>query len=114
MAKSFDEIELSELFGEAQEVFFEIVVDLKASAPQLINDIKQSIRSENYKDLEHTAHTLKGVLANFAATVSKDLAFELEVIGRNQEKQDLSDKVFILEKFVNELIKDLEDFKFKN
>lgn len=114
MAKSFDEVELSKLFEETPEVLSEIIGDLKDSAPQMINDIEQSILNDNYKDLEHTAHTLKGVLANFAATVSKDLAFELEVIGRNQDKHDLSGKVSILKNFVNELIKDLEDFKFKN
>lgn len=114
MAKSFDEIALEELFGEAQDIFFEILGDLKNSTPDMIHDIEQAVKNKNHKEIELTAHTLKGVLANFCALAAKNLAFELEVMGKDNSEGDFGEKLSLLRDLMDELIKELENFKFKS
>ena len=45
--------------------------------------IRAAISARNSKDLEHGAHTMKGVVSNFAAENTRQAAFALELIGRS-------------------------------
>lgn len=114
MSKSFDDVALQELFGEAQEVFFDILADLKNTTPQMISDIDQAIKRKDHNEIEHAAHTLKGVLANFCALAAKDHAFELEVMGREKSEGNFEAKVSMLKSSMVDLIAELEKFNFKN
>lgn len=112
MIKSFDTEKLREMFGEEQEIFFEILGDLIKSIPQMLTDITSSIENKDAKNLEYSAHNLKGVLANFCALNSKELAYDLEKAGKAQDFTGTDEKIDLLKVELKILVSELEHFKF--
>ncbi len=66
----------AELLAEIARLFLE-------EYPSMIAAIRQAVASGNALALEHSAHSLKGSVANFAADSAWQKAFELEKIGRS-------------------------------
>lgn len=92
--------------GDDAEMFMELLDELKGDLPEMLNGIEKAILNSDYKELEITAHTLKGVVKNFYITDIEELAFKLEQLGRNQSLEgaiDLLDQIKIsyLECFEN-------------
>ncbi len=56
--------------------------------PKLLVEVRAAISAQNAKALEHSAHTLKGVVSNFAAENARKAALALELIGRNGNLAD--------------------------
>ena len=72
-----------------------------------VQGIKAAVNDKDYDELEHHAHTLKGMVSNFQANELKDLCFELELAGKEKDLlPDITDRVDRLESLVGKLIED--------
>jgi two-component system, sensor histidine kinase and response regulator len=65
-----------ELLVEMAELFLQ-------DSDRLLEEIRQAIQAGSASGLHHSAHTLKGSVANFAADEARDTAFQLEMMGRS-------------------------------
>lgn len=68
-------------FRGLEDIAEETIQDFVKSAPKLLANIETAIAKKNAKTLEISAHTLKGVVANFHAEVAQRWAYELEKMG---------------------------------
>lgn len=66
----------SELLGELIEIFFE-------EYPKLVAGIQAAIESTTLEEIRRFSHTLKGCLRYFGKTKAGELAYELELMGRD-------------------------------
>ena len=83
---------LIRLFENDQHLFRELVEIFRNDYPQMLNTLRQSLKSTDAKTLSRTAHSLKGMLRNFQAEAAAETAFELEQIGK-QGKWDGADQI---------------------
>jgi HPt (histidine-containing phosphotransfer) domain-containing protein len=64
------------LFGELVDIFIN-------DYPQMLDTLRDTLKSSDAKTLARTAHSLKGMLRNFQAENAADTAYTLEQMGRN-------------------------------
>jgi CheY-like chemotaxis protein/HPt (histidine-containing phosphotransfer) domain-containing protein len=79
-------------FENDQELFQELVEIFLNDSPQMLNTLRDSLKSTDAKTFKRTAHSLKGMLRNFQAESAAETAFELEQIGE-QGKLDDADQI---------------------
>jgi len=79
-------------FENDQELFQELVEIFLNDSPQMLNILRDSLKSTDAKTFKRTAHSLKGMLRNFQAESAAETAFELEQIGE-QGKLDGADQI---------------------
>jgi CheY-like chemotaxis protein len=82
-------------FSEDFDIFCELVEDYKAGYQQLFDELTHAIEQKNCENVKITAHTIKGVAANF---YSKDLVEHAFVLERMGEKSDLNQAQEFFEK----------------
>ena len=99
---SFDKAAFFSNFSGMEDLAYEAIQSFLASLPDLIAAVFESIQSKSPEKLELTAHTLKGSVSNFHAVAAKDLAFELEKMGKNKT---MDDAVLQFEKMCSEFEK---------
>ena len=75
-----------------QDLFQELVEIFLNDSPQMLNTLRESLKSADAKTFKRTAHTLKGMLRNFQAESAAETAYELEQIGE-QGKFDDADQI---------------------
>jgi protein-histidine pros-kinase len=90
-----------ELIGELVEVF-------ETSYPETLTSIKASTVSNNFKDLELHAHTMKGMISNFFSEELKEAAFVLEKMGRDEKSDGFQQYVDILEEGLPKLVAEIK------
>jgi HPt (histidine-containing phosphotransfer) domain-containing protein len=76
--------------------------------PKLLGEIRAAIGARKAKDLEHGAHTMKGVVSNFAAENARQASLALELIGRSGDLKDAGTALSELEKALRALHPELE------
>jgi HPt (histidine-containing phosphotransfer) domain-containing protein len=79
-------------FENDQHLFQELVEIFLSDSPQMLNTLRDSLKSTDAKTFKRTAHSLKGMLRNFQAESAAETAFELEQIGE-QGKLDDADQI---------------------
>jgi HPt (histidine-containing phosphotransfer) domain-containing protein len=79
-------------FGNDQDLFQELVEIFLNDSPQMLNTLRESLKSTDAKTFKRAAHSLKGMLRNFQAESAAETAFELEQIG-DQGKLDEADQI---------------------
>jgi CheY-like chemotaxis protein len=99
-----DEAELMNRVGGDAELLAELIDLFLQECPRLINLMQKALEEQNAKELEKTAHSLKGMVGNFSAKDCFEAALELERLGRSGELanaqvafQDLEKKIKNLE-----------------
>jgi len=80
-------------FENDQELFQELVEIFLNDSPQMLNTLRDSLKSTDAKTFKRTAHSLKGMLRNFQAESAAETAFELEQIGEQGKLDDADDIV---------------------
>jgi HPt (histidine-containing phosphotransfer) domain-containing protein len=78
-----DRNEALERVGGDEELLKEIALLFLAEYPKDMAAMRRAIDAGSAKDLERSAHSLKGAVANFGAHHTRDAALRLELIGRN-------------------------------
>ncbi len=86
----------------------EIAVIFLGDYPKVLEEIRAAIANRDAKQLENSAHTLKGSVANFGAAVVVSSALRLERMGRAAEFQETSEALRALEEGLGALRADLE------
>lgn len=76
-----------------------------------LSTIKNAIETKDFAALKFNAHSLKGVIANFVADVPRQLAYQLEIKGTNQDGTDLDSLFSELQLAIADLIEDLKELK---
>jgi two-component system sensor histidine kinase/response regulator len=67
-------------------VFFREAVDMFLSDfPGMLSNIEAAVKANDAKELQMTAHALKGMVGNFQAKTTAQAALALEEMGRNQD-----------------------------
>jgi HPt (histidine-containing phosphotransfer) domain-containing protein len=94
--------------GGDEELLREIAGLCLEEYPKLLGEIRSAIAARKSKDLEHGAHTMKGVVSNFAAENARQAAFALEMIGRSGDLNDAGTALTELEKALRALHPALE------
>jgi len=76
MSKALERIEDDmELFREVAQLFIE-------ECPNLLQELKQALQSQDMLSLQHTAHTMKGMVANFCAEKAVEASRSLEMAAK--------------------------------
>jgi HPt (histidine-containing phosphotransfer) domain-containing protein len=76
--------ELLEFFDGDHEILDMVITKFTSEYQNYTNSIEEAIQNKNLSELEHGAHTLKGVCANLFLSRLKKLSFALESYGKNQ------------------------------
>jgi len=78
----FDVNEVLDRVAGDQELLKEIAQLLVEGLPNQIRQIHEGVGSNNARAVMEAAHALKGSVGNFAARRAYDVAYRLEVMGR--------------------------------
>ena len=71
--------------------------------PRELEAMHQALASGDSKLLEHTAHGLKGSVANFYARAAVEAAFQLEQLGRAEKLDQAAPALAVLERTLETL-----------
>jgi CheY-like chemotaxis protein/HPt (histidine-containing phosphotransfer) domain-containing protein len=70
----------------------ELAKVLLDECPMLMGQLRKAIRQHDAWSIQRTAHTLKSASQTFGATRVKELALEMEIMGREQRLDDVETK----------------------
>ncbi len=76
-----DWAEVLERFDGDVEMLREVVADFLADAPRQLAELDGAIARRDARAVEHTAHSLKGAIGNFAVRGAYEAARQLEAMG---------------------------------
>lgn len=107
MPNLIDKDRLMNEFAGDEEILAELRDAFLGELPKMMNAIESAIKDANAKALEHSAHTLKGAVANFQAPAVKDAAFVLEKQGREGVMTAASENFAALRTLMNVLTAEL-------
>jgi two-component system sensor histidine kinase/response regulator len=79
-----------ELMKEAASMFLE-------EYPSLLSNIKSAFIDQDANSLELASHALKGSISNFGAAIACELAFKLEIMGRESKLDSNNNLIAALE-----------------
>ena len=105
--KSFDYQQALERLGGDDELLGEIAGIFTDTAPSLLAQIRGAIPDARHEELTRAAHTLKGSVANFAATNAFEAARELELAARAAQAERYDELAQRLEVHLAELMDEL-------
>jgi len=84
-AQAFNLTEALERVEGDMELLCEMIDIFLEEYPQMLADIEQAVAISDPQALQHSAHTLKGSVSNFAAPGATTASFALEKMGKQQE-----------------------------
>ena len=79
------------------ELFRELLGLLRASCPEELARIRAAVTTADSAALERAAHSIKGVLQNFFRGKLPGLAYQLELMGREQRLEAAAQTLAALE-----------------
>jgi HPt (histidine-containing phosphotransfer) domain-containing protein len=102
-----------------KEVIIEIIDIFIDESPERLSGLEQNINEANFEKLRFNAHSLKGVVANFAApaavekikTLEKTAAELIETGGADFNKEIMLLDLATIKEMVYEMIEDLKVIK---
>ncbi len=101
------ELALSRVGGDV-ELLREIAALFLEEYPRVLEELRAAIARGDAKDLERTAHGLKGSVSNFGARTAVEGARMLESMGRAQQMADVGPAIHTLELALAALKPELE------
>ena len=104
---SFDEKKLKRSFADDEEVLLEVLPTLVEQIPVHISNIDKARDSNDFENLDITAHTLKGLCATVCAEKSRELAAKIEQLGKSKSDLNLETLCSDLKIETSKLIDDL-------
>ena len=79
----FDPQKALEVVDGDKDLFKEIALIFIKGLPQNTAVIRKAIAENNAQQVEHTAHSLKGSIGNFAAAMSYEASYRIERMGKD-------------------------------
>ena len=104
----FDKDKFMSNFSGMEDLAKEIIQTFIDTVPTLTSSLEKAIRENKSKDLEISAHTLKGAVSNFHAESIRQKAWKLEELGKNGKFDNVETIYKELSEDLNQLLKELE------
>jgi len=101
------EVALARVGGDP-ELLKEIAVLFLDNYNAWLGELREAAQRGDAVGVEHTAHGLKGSVANFGAHAAVDAALRLETLGRSRDLTDVSRSLTALESALTVLRSELE------
>jgi HPt (histidine-containing phosphotransfer) domain-containing protein len=79
-----DLTEVMEILDGDKELLIECFDEFLSDMPQTLAEIQSAIEQKNTLSLDEAAHKLKGSLRYMAAAQAADVAYQLEIMGKEQ------------------------------
>ena len=98
-----DKAELLDRVDQDMEFLAETVEMLNEDGPQLLSEIRDAVNRQDASALAGTAHTFKGMAANFCAKRAVDAALALEMMGRSGDLTGAAEALGTLEREAEQL-----------
>lgn len=106
----FDKDEILKSFDGEEEFLKEVVEIFINDTPEQLARIKEAVDNHNSKDLEKSAHKMKGAIINFGEKAAFETALQLEMMGREYGLDGVEEVYDTLVKEVECLVNALKDF----
>ena len=97
--------------GDDRALLLELVDIFLSDAPEILQQLNQSIDNEDHLQLEKSAHALKGLMLNFGAKPCCDLALTLELAGRNENIDSIRSDISKLNELYSQLCTELKSIQ---
>jgi len=94
-----------------KEIVAEIIDIFLGEYNDRLKSISESISTNNFQDLKFAAHSLKGVVANFAAPSVQEQAKILEQKGTEEDTENLTEVFEELKTLTLQLAEELKERK---
>jgi len=94
-----------------KEIVVEIIDIFINEYAERMSKIREAIQSKNYADLKFNAHSMKGVVANFAVPDLQALARDLEIAGSEQNLTNVEEKFQKFSEQSQWLVDDLKEIR---
>jgi two-component system, sensor histidine kinase and response regulator len=109
MSEAFNKSELLAEIDNDMEFLAELYEMLQSDAPALIDSINDGLDSNNVETIWKNAHALKSMVGNFAAHNAQDLAYKIELLGREEKLDDVRQNLPLLKSEIERLVSTLGD-----
>lgn len=91
-------------FAGDEEMISELVEIFEDTYPTVLSELKSSIVENELEVMERSAHSLKGMVANFFSDSIKEDCFLIEKMGREQKIENINEIVLRIEKNIPVLL----------
>ncbi len=105
-----DTDKLKEIMGNDRQLIQECFADFLIDYPGIIADLKAAVTGMDFHTLDTAAHKLKGSLKYLAAEKAAKAALAVETAGRDQNIDDIDEKIAALENQCQKLILFIDEF----
>jgi len=102
--------ELNEIMDNDKGLIQECFADFLMDYPGLIAELKAAAHGLDFEKLYNTAHKLKGSLRYLAAEPAARAVREIETAGRNQDPDNLDEKIAAFESQCQKVILFIDEF----
>lgn len=106
----FDKDAILDRFDGEGEFLAELVEIFINDIPAQFSEIQKAVDNRNGKDLEKSAHKLKGAIANFTEKAAFEAALKIEIMGRENRLDEAEEAYNTLVKEVEYLVNALKEF----
>jgi PAS domain S-box-containing protein len=93
-----DKVRLMEQVGGDKDLLRQLIDLFEEESPKLLSKMREAIERQDPEMLQLAAHTMKGMIGNFAADRAVEEALNLENSIKNMNLGEAQDKLLILEK----------------
>jgi len=107
--RTFDKDEILKRFDGEKEFLAELVEIFVNDTPEQFSEIQKAVDNRNGRDLEKSAHKLKGAIANFEKKAAFEIALQLEMMGRKNKLDGVEEVYDTLVKEVEYLVNALKE-----
>ena len=104
------EIALKRLEGN-RELLTDMIGFYREDVPKLFKKLATAIHDENSAVAKRSAHSIKGLSANFEAQRIIEIAASIEILTENQDFQSAADKISILKQEIDQLDQQFVNFE---
>lgn len=106
----FNQENLVAMFDGDEDIFVEIRDDFVSTYPEMVEAVVEAAKNQDHEKLHISAHTMKGVLATFCADELREVAFEIEMMGKDNNLARSVERAEFLAKEIEALIEELKSF----
>lgn len=107
-AACIDRSKVAFQFQDAEELFHSIAETVLETLPDLVAGVQRAGMAQDSQALEHTAHHLKGLIANFFAQSATQALERLEKMGRSQNLVDVTEALNVFNHEIQRFSVDLK------
>ncbi|MBM3262430.1 MAG: response regulator [candidate division Zixibacteria bacterium] len=100
----FDWDRAREQVGGSEAILVDLAELFLQECPKLIQAVETAVAEGNMAELRRNAHTLKGSARVFFADTLTDVAYRLELMGKNQDTEGIEQVLEVLREAVEQLL----------